>query len=186
MTDERSLTGSVTRIGKGRTAKVVIASTLLRQLYIEQEKSTVEIGKMMGVSKKTIRLLLAENGIERRSLKDAFSVSTTHQKAVKRRGELHGSWRGGTRKNCGYVMVYSPEHPNATAGYVMQHRLVMEQYLGRLLERHEEVHHKNESRSDNRIENLELMTKSEHMRHHATLRHEANDPTFGFKKAVLQ
>jgi len=69
----------------------------------------------------------------------------------------------------GYVIVHIPDHPFSTkSGYVMQHRLVMEGYLGRYLTTDEIVHHINGKKMDNELENLELMTISEHSIHHNT------------------
>lgn len=48
-----------------------------------------------------------------------------------------------------------------------EHRFIMEQHLGRKLERNEIVHHKNGDKRDNRLENLEVMTLSEHGKFHS-------------------
>lgn len=60
----------------------------------------------------------------------------------------------------GYVVIPSNGHPNGNAaGSIMEHVKIMSDYLGRPLEKNENVHHKNGIRDDNRLENLELWSK---------------------------
>lgn len=68
------------------------------------------------------------------------------------------SWKGGRKiTKDGYIVIKKWDHPYCDVqGYVLEHRLVMEQYLKRYLDPKEVVHHINRNKSDNRIENLML------------------------------
>ena len=66
-----------------------------------------------------------------------------------------------------YNYAVVPEHPKCTKhGYVLEHRIVVENHLGRLLTPYEVVHHKNENKKDNRLDNLEVKSKSNHSKEH--------------------
>lgn len=112
---------------------------------------------------------------------DYMSGDKNHQYGLK--GEKNASWGGQIRKmtTYGYISVYVPEHPFADKdGRVLEHRLEAEKHLldnensveingKRYLSPYYVVHHKNFDRTDNRVLNLQVMTKSEHQIYHARL-----------------
>lgn len=84
--------------------------------------------------------------------------------------EFSPNWKGGKRMHpCGYVYIYAPNYDTNKYPYIFEHRLIMERHLGRHLEANEVVHHINEVRTDNRLENLQLLTKSSHTKLHNLL-----------------
>lgn len=79
-------------------------------------------------------------------------------------GDLNPVWKGGRyEEKGGYVRVWVG--PNQYKG---EHRIVMEVHMGRKLDQDEIVHHKNHVKTDNRLENLEVMTRAQHINHHRT------------------
>lgn len=84
-------------------------------------------------------------------------------------GEKNWNWKGGIFHAWnGYVKMKKRDHPSCDRwGYVLEHRFIFEKHLGRYLTKGEVIHHKNDIRDDNRIENLKLFkNQSEHFQYH--------------------
>jgi hypothetical protein len=77
----------------------------------------------------------------------------------------------GTERGVVYVTT-TPNHPGTKMKdhdktYVAKHVVIMENSLGRILRKGEEVHHKDENPENNALSNLELISKAKHQRQHA-------------------
>lgn len=103
-----------------------------------------------------------------RSRSTALKLSNTGKHRLDMVGANHRGWKGRRLTMHGYVKVHvwaddpyfrmtQAYNRNSHGGECMEHRLVMAQHMGRCLEPWEVVHHINGIKSDNRIENLQLL-----------------------------
>jgi transposase len=122
---------------------------ILHKMYEERGLSGFEISKTFGLSVYTIYRLLKQYEIQVRNPKDRAKC-----------GIDHPNWNGGRYiDHYGYVVITTKD------GRKKEHRVIIENHLGRKLETWEHVHHINEIKHDNRIENLQVMNVSDHMKH---------------------
>lgn len=158
----------------------------LEELYISKNKPMHEVASILNISVGSVYNYIHKYGIQPRAAHNGFKGKKHSEEAkAKMSANTKGKYvsketreklsvskkKGGIghkKKTAdGYIKVYFPDHPNSTEdGYILEHILVMEALLGRHLNKDECVHHKNAIKDDNRKENLQLMTKSEHMSFH--------------------
>jgi SWI/SNF-related matrix-associated actin-dependent regulator 1 of chromatin subfamily A len=108
--------------------------------------------KFLGYCKKCVYLYLRKNGNE-------------YDEIVKTKGKD------------GYIYLHGKPvrfHHRMTTGGLLEHIYIMENYLGREIDIEEEVHHINGIRDDNRIENLEVITRSKHKIKHKSYKRFGN------------
>jgi len=141
----------------------------MKSLYEDVGLSWEDIRKVFGCSRRTIEYHLRLMGVAIRPR----GMSTRIQ-ALKVTGPNNYYWKGGRSKDKnGYVVVTEYDHPIRGKSHMLEHRLVVENHLldtdpnhpaleNGMLSRKWVVHHKNGIKSDNRIENLEPLTRDRH------------------------
>jgi len=163
----------------------------LKRLYITEEKSLTEIGYICGVAFQTVGKWLKRHNIKARSYgtsglklkgkrvqKRIKDINAPHwrtgtklepkhrENAIKsisknwKSGKENSNWKGGTTLDRGYRLV------RIDGKRIRENRYIMEQHLGRKLTRKEHVHHINGDKLDNKVENLMVMSNSEHQKLH--------------------
>jgi hypothetical protein len=136
---------------------------------------------ILGVSKKCVLNWMKKFDLPRRQDIDPNAVlemaKTMTNKEI---AEFFGVTKGHITelaKSLGFKFLdsYHPGYATNQSGYLLvrdsgrykrSHRVIVEESLGRKLNPDEVVHHINGDKKDNRIENLQVMTKSEHSRLH--------------------
>ncbi len=105
-----------------------------------------------------------------------------------KRKSKHPRWKGGRKINTGYVYILRRNHPYSNKShYIAEHRAIIEKFLRKKLNKcpfiknvlieidgkmylkpEIIVHHENEIRSDNRLENLKIFpSNSDHQLYHS-------------------
>jgi len=142
----------------------------LYNAYVVEKRSAREIAREVGSTSGNVQSHLSSFGIRTRSPREDWDLRNPDGAF----GENAANWRGGRVVRNGYIMLYAPWHPKAKPEhpYVQEHRLVMEEQLGRFLEPYEVVHHRDGDRQNNDPSNLEVKTRGKHVSDHFKASHE--------------
>lgn len=150
--------------------EVKISKIVFVDLYVNQKKSGLEIARFFGIGRTTVSRYIKRYGLEPRTVsevrKNKFWRGSKEQykkvSAYRRSqtGDKISNYKGGHINSLGYRII------SRDGVYFKEHRYVMQQHLGRKLMPREEVHHINGNKLDNRIENLQLLSKEEHSQLH--------------------
>ncbi len=118
--------------------------------YVTQGHGMRWLAQKHNVTYRTIQSWIRKYGIK----------LTPEQHGSRIRGPKNGNFVG-YKNNHGYVYIVKRDHPECSRdGYVMEHRVVVEDFIGRLLTQSEQVHHLNYEKADNDLMNLMLFANA--------------------------
>jgi len=143
------------------------------QISIEREHEIVKLYKNglsyrdIPANTRTIMRVLKKYDIKPRKGSEAIKTQWSGKKGEERRALERSKAKYRIITTDGYYAVLYPySHRSKDKGRVKEHMLIAEEKIGRRLRKGEVVHHINEIKTDNRPENLQVMTASKHHKLH--------------------
>ena len=125
---------------------------ICRLYKIGVKNNSTNLSKKFGCNWTTIINILHRNKVK---------VRTRSESQIDlRTGKNHPYYKGGNISPYGYKRVY------VNKKCVQEHRYIMEKNIGRLLKTTEIIHHINGDKLDNKIINLQIVSRSEHKKLH--------------------
>lgn len=142
----------------------------LEELYFKENLSIRDIAKRYNVSDMTIRRWAKNYGFKFRNMRDACKLrcklkphTNPGRKGMPKRGLMgkdNPAWKGGFIRKDGYKVI------SVDGEQRLEHRYIWEQYHKKPIPQGHQVHHINGKKADNRIENLKVVSNSEHQKLH--------------------
>lgn len=142
----------------------------LEKLYYEERMSLSEIASELGCGDEDVRRWMKKHGLERRSLSESHKTLTS---------SLYTN-------TSGYTIACSSNKMDESADEVPIHRLVAVAERGYNAVADKEIHHKNGVKWDNRPENLQLLSSSEHMKIEAEKQYDIEDTSYRKKETLYE
>lgn len=142
-------------IAKGRIkgVQLLLTESELRNLYLEQQKSMIEIAEQIGCPISSIQRAFKKWQIPARSVREGVELAYK-QGRRERKGKYESN---------GYIYIYQPNHHRANkAGWVCEHIFIWENAHSKILPEGWLIHHLNGIKHDNCPLNLLAMPKQNH------------------------
>lgn len=157
-----------------------VNKAIIENLYVSEMRSIPDISAITGNNRSAVRKTLIDSGVKLRSRSEGVRLVTDKISETlrgRKREPFSEEWKSNIKKGrqkwgeknavgislkpSGYLEV--TRGPNKGKS---QHVVIMEERLGRALLHDECVHHIDGNRQNNSPDNLALMTRSGHARHH--------------------
>ena len=155
------------KIYKTKWSEILTKEFLIKE-YVINRKSSYQIALEVGCNQLTILNYLRKYNIKIRTKSESHKGRHHTKESKQKIGEKFYNFKGRVKDGQGYILIYSPDHPNKDKNnYMRESRLNIEKEIGRPLDPNWVVHHIDKIRDNNKPRNLIcFVSQSAHRKFH--------------------